>query len=298
MEEAIRKASVLVEALPYIMSFRDKVVVVKLGGAFMTDRNMLNSTLMDIVFMESVGMKPVIVHGGGPEITSALKKRGVRARFVHGHRYTDENTLKVVREVLLKRTNPRIVRFINEKGGRAEALHSDILDFIRAKKFMPPAEDGPLDIGLVGEVAMVDTEPVLGLLVKDVVPVIAPLGRSADGQMLNINADLVASKLAGALEAEKFVLVSDTHGVLTDKDDPESLASTLHKREIAALMDKKAIDGGMRPKVQACLNALQMGVRKAHIVDGRIRHSLLLEIFTDKGIGTQIIHDRVAGKRG
>jgi len=290
-DEAIRKAGVLIEALPYIISFRGKIVVIKLGGAFMGDEAKVRSTLQDVVFMRSVGMKPVIVHGGGPEITKALRERGIATRFVRGHRYTDEVTLAVVREVLMHRVNSRLAQTINELGGLAEGLHAERADFIRGAKMTVHSDEGPLELGLVGEVESVDTAPILEILGRDVVPVIAPLGRTASGELLNINADPVASRIACELGAEKFVLVSDTHGVLTDKDDSGSFASTLGEREIARLVERGAIAGGMIPKVEACLNSLKGGVNKAHIIDGRVKHSLLLEIFTDKGIGTQIVHE-------
>jgi len=289
--KAIQKAGVLIEALPYIISFHDKIVVIKLGGAFMGDKTSVRSTLQDVVFMRAVGMHPVIIHGGGPEITSTLKKRGIATRFVHGQRYTDEASLEVVREILMHKVNARLVEFLNEMQAGAEQLHTDNTDFIRANRLMLDSDEGRLDLGLVGAVESIDTAPILEMLNRKAVPVIAPLGRSADGDLLNINADLVASRIASELKAEKFVLVTDTHGVRTNKEDPDSLASSLHEKEIEQLVKRGAIAGGMIPKVNACLSSLKGGVNKAHIIDGRIKHSLLLEIFTDKGIGTQIVHN-------
>jgi len=295
MKQAIRKADVLIEALPYITSFRGKTVLIKLGGAFMGDEEALSSALQDVVFLSVVGIKPVIVHGGGPAITQELRRVGAGTHFVRGHRYTDEATLEVVRRVLIDEVNARIVQMIAGRGGRAKPLHTELADFIRSTPMQIDSPEGPLDVGLVGRVTMVDTAPIRAILAEDTVPVIAPLGKTVDGELLNINADSVASRVAGGLNAEKFVLASDTHGVMTDKNDPDSLASTLSEEDIAKLIEKEAIDGGMLPKVQACLDALKAGVRKAHIIDGRIRHSLLLEVFTDKGIGTQIIHDHESG---
>jgi acetylglutamate kinase len=291
MEKAIQKADILIEALPYIVSFRNKIFVIKLGGAFMGDPGVVASTLIDVVFLSTVGIKPVIVHGGGPEITQRLRERGTATRFVQGRRYTDEATLEVVHDILIGEVNGRLVKIINENGGHARPLHTDVTDLIRGTRLTLDSHEGPVDLGLVGRVDMIDTGPIRAILDERAIPVIAPLGRTVDGEVLNINADSVASKVAGGLGAEKFVMVSDTHGILTDKDNPDSLASTLSQEEIYTLISKKAIDGGMLPKVESCLEALRLGVRKSHIIDGRIKHSLLLEIFTDTGIGTQIVHD-------
>jgi acetylglutamate kinase len=309
MEEAIRKATVLIEALPYLRAYRGKLIAIKLGGAAMTEPSMLDVFLQDVVFLQMAGVLPVIVHGGGPNITEEMSRRGLTATFVKGRRVTDPQTLAIVREVLVG-INEELVGGIRTHGGRAEGLHVDGQNALVGRRLQMTDEAGePIDLGLVGEVTQVRTVLIEGLARAGIVPVIAPLaeevaaggvgpGTSRAGarragpapSILNINADTAAGRVAAALIPEKLVVVSDTHGVRIDPEDAESFASTLTREQIENLVARGVIDRGMLPKVQACLEALEAGVPKAHIIDGRIPHSLLLEIFTDRGIGTQILH--------
>jgi acetylglutamate kinase len=290
MEEAIRKAAVLVEALPYLQAYRGKLMAIKLGGAAMTEPRMLDVFLQDVVFLQMAGVLPVIVHGGGPNISEEMTRRGLTPTFVKGRRVTDTKTLAIVREVL-GAVNQELVRGIREHGGQAEGLHVDGQGALVGRRLHLTDENGePIDLGLVGEVTQVRTVLIEGLARAGIVPVIAPLAEEVGGRVLNVNADTVAGRVAAALVPEKLVVVSDTHGVRTDPEDGESFASTLTREQIEQLVARGVIDRGMLPKVQACLEALEAGVPKAHIIDGRIPHSLLLEIFTDRGIGTQILH--------
>ena len=290
MEEAIRKAAVLIEALPYLRAYRGKLIAIKLGGAAMTEPPMLDVFLQDVVFLQMAGVLPVIIHGGGPNISEEMTRRGLTPTFVKGRRVTDAQTLAIVREVLVG-INAGLVAGIRTHGGLAEGLHVDGQNALIGRRLQMTDEDGePIDLGLVGEVTQVRTFLIEGLARAGIVPVIAPLAEEAGGGVLNINADTAAGRVAGALVPEKLVVVSDTHGVRTDPEDAESFASTLTREQIEALVARGIIDRGMLPKVQACLEALEGGVPKAHIIDGRIPHSLLLEIFTDRGIGTQILH--------
>jgi len=301
MEEAIQKASVLIEALTYIQSFRDKIVVVKLGGSALEDPGCWLSLMQDLVFLEQVRIKPVVVHGGGAAITEALREKGVKTEFINGHRYTDRDTLEVVKEVLSRKINAEIVRKIGELKGQATAMTPFENCPLKATRLAAKDADGaPVDLGLVGTVTRVDTRLIRSFCKREVIPVIAPVARAADAEddtFYNVNADSAASKIARALKAQKVVFLSDTHGVMADPNDPNSLLSTLNEEQIDTLLKREAISGGMIPKVEACLNALRGGVGKAHIVDGRIRHSLLLEIFTDRGIGTEVVHN-VSSPRG
>ncbi len=291
MEEAIEKASVLIEALPYLRAYRGKRIVIKLGGAAMVEPRMLDTFLQDVVFLQAAGIGPIIIHGGGPLISEEMSRRGLEARFIRGHRFTDAQTLTIVREVLL-RVNRNLVRGIREHGGRAEGLHVDGQSALVGRRLRLTEEGGgTIDLGLVGEIAQVRSVILQGLCNAGIVPVVAPLAQEQGGQeVLNVNADTVAGQVAAAVVPEKLVVVSDTHGVRTDPEDPESFASTLTEEQIQDLVATGVIDRGMLPKVQACIQALDAGVPKAHIIDGRIAHSLLLEIFTDKGNGTQILH--------
>jgi len=292
VQDAIEKANVLVEALPYIKNYYDKVVVVKVGGSVMDDREAERQMLRDIVFMNYVGMQPVIVHGGGKEISAETQKAGIEPHFVAGLRYTDERTLAIAEHVLCNQINRRLVEGLIEEGCEAIGLHSLSSCVLFGERMYLQADDGRrIDIGYVGRVTEVNAK-ILHLLVQaDTIPVIAPVAKDHAGGKLNINADLAAGEVAAAMKAEKLVMVSDTHGIRLDPDDPDSLCSTLSRNEAQRLIDEGVINKGMIPKVQACLRALEAGVKKAHIIDGRIPHSLLLEIFTDKGVGTQIIED-------
>jgi len=294
--DALHKAEALVEAHQYIRRFADKTIVVKVGGSIMDDESALRSLLTDVAFMHAVGMRPVIVHGGGKGITEAMKQAGLEAQFVQGRRYTDERTLAIAEHVLVNQINKWIVTELREADARAMGLHSLASCVVFGQKLFlagttEAGEDAPprkIDIGLVGQVNWVNAELLTAMLEADIVPVIAPIARDASGGKLNINADSVAGHVAAAIKAEKLMLVSDTHGIRTS-DDADSLASHLTENQIKDLIAKGVIAAGMLPKVEACITALEAGVNKAHIIDGRIPHSLMLEVYTDKGIGTEIV---------
>ncbi len=294
MNSAIDKAAALIEALQYIQTFRDKIVVVKVGGSVQEDDDRMRALLTDVSFMASVGIRPVIVHGGGKAITAAMEKDGLKANFVKGRRYTDRQTLEIVERVLVNEINADLVQFLNDAGARAIGLHSMGSCVIFGERmFMGEGKD-KADLGFVGEVNEVNTVLINALCEDGFIPVIAPIAvcKSSGPEgvwKLNCNADDAAGKIAAALKAEKLVMMSDTHGIRTDPKDPDSYASTLTRAEIDRMIVSGAIGEGMLPKVDACLTALAAGVPKAHIIDGRIPHSVLLEIYTDAGIGTQIV---------
>ncbi len=290
MQEAIKKAEVLTEALPYIQKYYDRIVVVKMGGSLMDDRDAERQLLRDVVFMNYVGMQPIIVHGGGKEISAAMGEAGLEPHFVGGLRYTDERTLAIAEHVLCGQINKRLVAGLQEYGCNAIGLHSLSTCVIFGERMFLPGEDGRrIDVGFVGKVTDVQAQ-ILRLLVKsDTIPVIAPIARDRAGGRLNINADLAAGEVAAAVKAEKLVMLSDTHGIRADMKDPNSFYPSLTRERVEQLVEESVITKGMLPKVQACLRALECGVGKAHIIDGRIAHSLLLEIFTDKGVGTEIL---------
>jgi acetylglutamate kinase len=311
MQNAIAKAAALVEAHEYIRRFEGKIVVVKVGGSIMDDPRTLNSLIMDVCFMDAVAMKPVIVHGGGKSITEALKKAGLEAQFVQGRRYTDERTLTIAEHVLVNEVNRDIVAEINRLEHKAMGLHTLGSVVVFAKRlFLEVPADGPMDgragapgasgaaagsaatrrvdIGFVGEVEGVNAPLLNALLEADYIPVIAPIARDAAGNRLNVNADSVAGHVAAALKAEKLVLVSDTHGIRTS-EDAESLATHVTRGQIDELVASGVITAGMLPKDEASITALEGGVSKCHIIDGRIPHALMLEIYTSSGIGTEIV---------
>ncbi|MEE9200162.1 MAG: acetylglutamate kinase [Candidatus Brocadiales bacterium] len=289
MEEAIRKADVLIEALPYIRAFRDKLVVVKLGGSVLAEVSCLRGLVKDVVFMKTVGMRPILVHGGGPRISEEMAGRGIESRFVQGHRVTDRETLDVVVDVLVNDINKHILQELEKLGDGGVNLWRDGRPPLRAEKFMATDESGKkVDLGCVGELSSIEEKVFYKACNAGKIPVIAPLARGRDG-LLNVNADSVASFVAGSLKAEKLVFLSNTHGIMTDPLRDDSTVSSLSKSEVMSLVARGVISGGMLPKSWACLRAMERGVKKAHIIDGRIPHSLLLEIFTDKGIGTQIV---------
>jgi len=289
MQEAIAKAQALVEALGYIQRFQDRIIVIKMGGSVMDDERAMNDMLTDVVFMNAVGMCPVIVHGGGKAISTAMERRGLKVQFVQGRRYTDRRTLTVVEHVLCNEINRRIVATIEQAGSSAMGLHTLSSCVLQAEKlFLTEADGRKVDLGMVGHVTGVNARLIELLCHADTVPVIAPLAHDRTGGKLNCNADTAAGEVAAALRAEKLVVVSDTHGIRRDKDDPDSLADSLTRDEIRALIERGAISAGMLPKVESCLRALSAGVRRAHIIDGRFAHSLLLEIFTEAGVGTLI----------
>lgn len=290
MQEAIQKAKILIEALPYFKAFDEKIVVVKLGGNAIHETSLLHDTLVDIVFMEQVGIRPVLVHGGGPHISARLKEANIPSCFVEGLRVTDAASLKIVEEVLLE-INASMVRDITDAGGHALTVHgaNDGLFEACQKKMVTGGQ--AVDLGFVGEVTRVRPEKILEAVAQGRVPVISPLARSRDGQIYNVNADTAAAQLAGALKAEKLVFMSNIAGILRNIDDPESLLGTLHEMQVRDLISSGVISGGMLPKVEASLAAMGEGVSKVHIIDGRKHHSLLLEIFTPQGIGTQFVKE-------
>jgi acetylglutamate kinase len=291
-DEAIRKADVLIEALGFIRKFHGRFTVIKLGGSVMEDPESLRALLVDIVFMQTVGMRPVLVHGGGKAISAAMERSGLTPRFVQGRRYTDDATLDIVARVLAEEINADIERHINKFGGRASGLHHKTHQCLFGRKLLlENGPDGPIDLGRVGEVTEVDVPPIENLCLAGVVPVLPSLAEDEDGegQLLNVNADTAAAAVAQALKAEKLIFLTDTPGILGDKNEPESLLRTLTPDDCRDLIARGVIDRGMIPKVEACLTSLESGVLQTHVIDGRLRHSLLLEIFTHSGIGTEII---------
>jgi acetylglutamate kinase len=296
-EEAIRKADVLIEALSYIRQFHGRFTVIKLGGSVMEDPESLRALLVDIVFMQTVGMRPVVVHGGGKAITVAMEKAGLTPRFVQGRRYTDPETLKIVARVLAEEINADIERHINKFGGRASGLHHKTHQCLFGKKlWLNDASGQRLDMGLVGDVTSVDIVPIENLCLAGVVPILPSIAEdeTVEGQLLNVNADTAAAAVAQALKAEKLVFLTDTPGILRDKNEPRSLIRSLSPAGCRELVAQGIIDKGMIPKVEACLQSLESGVLQTHIIDGRLRHSLLLEIFTHSGTGTEIMEDKRA----
>lgn len=291
MREYINKADVLIEALPYIKAFQGKKIVIKFGGSIMTDDNLMNEVLMDIVFMKFVGWHPVIVHGGGPAITEAMRQRGSRAEFVNGLRVTDRETMDIVEDILAHKINSQIVNLLNRMDGDAVGLYGKNDGLIRVDKMMPEVDGKKVDIGYVGSVRYINAPLLNRLLEQGKIPVIAPIGVGDDGQTFNVNGDVVAGDLASSIGARKLVYLTDTPGILRNPADEKSVISTLTRTEAEQLIAEAVIQGGMIPKVTSCLNALKFGVNKGHIVDGRIDHSLLLEIFTREGIGTEILRN-------
>lgn len=288
MQQAIAKAQTLIEALAYIQRFAGKTVVIKIGGSVMDDERILRDLLTDVVFMNTVGMRPVIVHGGGKAISEAMADRGLEVQFVQGLRYTDQRTLTVVEHVLCNEVNRHIIEVIEAKGSSAMGLHTLGSCVLFGQKLFGQQDDRKIDLGFVGELTDVNAKLIELLCQADTIPVIAPLARDKTGAKLNCNADTSAGEVAAALKAEKLVFVSDTHGIRRDPDDPDSLADQLSETEIRKMIADGLITGGMLPKVEACLRALDANVARAHIIDGRFAHSLLLEIFSDRGVGTLI----------
>ncbi|NLS95541.1 MAG: acetylglutamate kinase [Planctomycetaceae bacterium] len=289
MREAIQKADTLIEAMQWIREFRGKVTVIKLGGSVMEDEAAMSSLLLDVVFMETVGMRPVIVHGGGAAISRGMADAGLEPRWVQGRRYTDDAVLEIVERVLAGSVNRRIVDEIDRLGGRAEGLNFDTRNVLFGERMgLKDADGGDIDLGHVGKVTRVDCETIDDLCRRWVVPVIPSMCVAESGQKLNVNADTAATAVARALGAEKLVFLSDVNGVRRDKNDPDSLVHSLTAQQARDLIASGAIESGMIPKVQACLETLECGVRKIHIIDGRLRHSLLLEVYTSRGVGTEI----------
>jgi acetylglutamate kinase len=283
MQEAIRKSEILIEALPYIKKFFGKMVVIKFGGSSLHDKQVRKTVLQDIVFMRYAGMKPVLVHGGGPNINQRLTESNIETRFIDGLRVTCERSMGVVDSVLFE-INQGLVSEINDLGGESFGLSGKENNMIQAVK-----RGGP-DLGYVGSVDSIDTTILNRLADTNIIPVVCPVGKGRDNKLYNINADEAASNLAIALDAEKFVVLTNVRGVMRDKADPDSLFHSLTMETVDHLMETGVIQGGMVPKIKSCLHALKGGVRKSHIVDAHLTHALLLEIFTDKGIGTEIVH--------
>ncbi|MGB9904283.1 MAG: acetylglutamate kinase [Desulfotomaculales bacterium] len=288
------KAAILVEALPYIKKFFGKTVVIKYGGHAMTDPELKKAVLTDVVLMKFVGIHPVIVHGGGPEITGMLKRLQIESRFVGGLRVTDRETMEVAEMILVGKINKELVALLNRFGGKAVGLCGKDagLFFARRKPGRVRQPDGTtvsVDIGFVGEIAQVNPEIVNALIAQSYVPVIAPVAVGEDGESYNVNADHAAGELAAALGAEKLVILTDVEGIMRDRADKNSLLSVVTATEVPRLIGEGIIDGGMIPKVECCVRALAGGVKTTHILDGRVPHSILLEVFTDKGVGTMVV---------
>ena len=294
MKDAILKADVLIEALPHIQRFQAETVVVKFGGSSMDNPSVVHEILRDVAFMSCVGLRPVLVHGGGKAINARMKEAGLQSRFLRGLRVTDEATIGIVEQVLNREVNPHLVQILDQEFHcKARPIYGEDIISVRKQTGSDPETGAPLDWGFVGDITDVDAEPVRAFLNAGITPVITPLG--SDGSHLyNINADAAAAGLAERLRARKLVFLSDVPGLLSDPSDPASLISTLKLSEVEDLVRRGIISGGMLPKINGALRALHAGVRKTHIINAAIPHSLLLELFTDRGIGTEIVNDRNA----
>jgi acetylglutamate kinase len=289
MEQMIEKAAVLIEALPYIQKFRGDAIVVKFGGSIMESEIGYSSILKDVAFMECVGLRPVLVHGGGKAVSKQMREANIDPIFLHGLRVTNEASIKVVERVLNSEVNPHLVDIINGFGGKARGIHGE--DIIRVVKHTgtDPETGEPLDWGYVGKVVSVDIEPIKAFLNADIIPVITPLGRGEDGKLYNVNADEVANAVARALQARKLVFLSDVPGLLEDPEKPSTLMSSLKISEVEDLIQRGVISGGMLPKINGAVEAIKANVDKVHLIDSSLAHSLLLELFTDQGVGTELI---------
>ncbi len=284
MNEGLEKAQVLIEALPYIRAFNGNRVVIKYGGSAMLDPEINKTIVQDMVLLKLVGLKPIIVHGGGPEINSMLKRLDIPSEFINGLRVTTKETMEVVEMVLAGKVNKQIVEMISGQGGCAVGLTGKDGKILRAKKLYKEGAD----LGFVGEIDKVNTELIETLINSDFIPVISPIGSDEEGNTYNINADYAAVAIAGALKAEKLVFLTDVEGVLKDKDNPDSLIPFLNNEEAERYIKEGIIAGGMIPKVECCMEAIEEGVSMVHILDGRKKHSLILEIYTPNGIGTML----------
>lgn len=283
MKDAIKKSDVLIEALPYIKKFFEKIIVIKYGGTSVDEDGIDKGILEDIIFMNYAGMRPIIVHGGGPFISKKMKKAGIAPKFIQGRRVTDSQTVHII-DKALQIINRTIVKTLNGMGARAFGLSGKENNLIRVKKMKSEP-----DLGYVGEVTSVDTTVVKRLIEDNIIPVIYPIGLGRDGSLYNVNADDVASEIAVALKAEKFVLLTNVRGIMRDRGVPTTLYHTLKMSDVARLIKRRTIDFGMIPKAEACVNAIKGGVKKSHILDAGMPHAILLEMFTDKGIGTEIV---------
>ena len=282
MQEAIKKADILIEALPYIKKFHKKIIVIKYGGSILSDEKIRKGILEDIVFLSFMGLKPILVHGGGPNISERMRASGKKSEFVDGMRVTDGETLKLVEEEL-KKLNALIVKEINELGANAVGLNGEEKGFIQTEK-----KKAKTDLGRVGNIISIDTQPVLQHIKQDKIAVILPMGKGRDRKAYNVNADEAAAFIAHSLSAEKLVLLTNVRGIMRNSEDQTSFISTLTSKEASGLIEDGIIQQGMIPKVMACIHALAKGVKKTHIIDARMPHGLLLEIFTDQGVGTEI----------
>jgi acetylglutamate kinase len=292
IQNSMERADILMEALPYIKRFYNKTIVIKYGGHAMVDDELKDKFAQDVVMMKYIGINPVIVHGGGPQIGTLLKKLGKESKFIQGMRVTDEETMNIVEMVLVGMVNKEIVGLINRHGGNAVGLSGKDGNLIIAEKYYLNEEKAKhtppeiIDIGLVGKVKNVNSQLIVSLAQNSFIPIIAPTGIGDEGETYNINADIVAGEIAAALQAEKLLLLTDVPGVLGKN---KKLINTMNNKEALKLVDTGIVEGGMFPKIKCCLKALKAGVKKAHIIDGRLKHAVLLEIFTDKGIGTEIV---------
>jgi len=292
MESIIKKAEILVEALPYIQKLWGKTVVIKYGGNAMINDELKSSVMEDITLLKYIGMNPVVVHGGGPEINKALDKFDIKSQFINGLRVTDSSTMEIAQMVLVGKTNKEIVSLLNKMGGKAIGLCGIDGNLIECEQYKANVDGKDIDLGYVGKITKINSK-LIELIAKDeYIPVVAPIGVGKDGQSYNINADTVAGEIAAALKAEKLILLTDIEGVKMNKDSNEIIPA-LTVDEALKLIDQKVIDGGMIPKVLGCIDALNKGVGRTHIIDGRIPHCLLLEIFTNKGIGTMIMKEKI-----
>ena len=293
MQEKIDKATILIEALPYIRKLRGQTIVIKYGGNAMVNEELKQSVMDDITLLKYIGINPVIVHGGGPDISSMLKEVNVESHFVNGLRYTDAKTMSIAQMVLIGKTNKEIVSTLNLKGAKAVGICGIDGNLIEAEKLTKDSDGNDLDVGFVGKITKINTHVIEMLANDEYIPIIAPIGVGKDGQSYNINADTVAAEVAVALKASKLITLTDVRGVLKDNEDgTKALIGQLDVPSIEECKKEGIITGGMIPKVEGCLDTVLRGVQRAHIIDGRIPHSIILEMFTKKGIGTMIVKDK------
>ena len=289
MQDLIKKANVLVEALPYIQKFRNSVMVIKFGGSSMEDPELVRSTMRDVVLLEATGIKPVVVHGGGKAISAELRKQDIPVRFVNGLRFTCDRTIRVVDDVLHNQVNRELGELANAAGGNAVGVSGKQVLKAQRTQSVDPVTGEAQDIGFVGEIVGVNGAKILEEVEAGRIPIVTPLGLGLDGQVYNINADVAACKVAEAIHARKLVFLSDVPGILSDRENEASVIPTICTDEIDGLIHDGIISGGMLPKIKSCVEALNSGINKVQLIDGRVMHTLLLEIFTDRGVGTQIV---------
>lgn len=292
MMTSVDKAGVLIEALPYIRRFYGSTIVVKYGGNAMVNQELKEAVCQDLVLLKFIGLNPIVVHGGGPEISNMMERLGKKPNFINGLRVTDDETMEIAQMVLIGKINTDLVSLFNGYGGKAVGVNGKDANLIKAKK-----HQSEVDLGFVGDVEIINPELLHTLSKEGYIPIVSSVGVGEDGASYNINADLVAGMLAGALNAEKLILLTDVEGIFEDFENPNSLISSLTIDRANELIDRGRIGEGMIPKVQACIKALQEGVGKTHIIDGRKLHSILLEIFTNKGIGTMVVTNRNEGEK-